>query len=365
MGNKKAQGRLSVRRAATFLAALGVLVMSSGAALMVTATPANATQESKILVCKYVSTPGDSELKGGKNPIEVSLSTLKNVVDDAWLANPTFPKDWVDAQGQAGGGSIAIGFADEDLTIADCPGYEEQQPALDATAAVDVTNPSCANENTPSYEISGSHVTWEIVSKDVSPNGSITVEFSANAQHAFADETTEKTITKDFGPAEEGCGEVSAPITASVTFTEPTCTTATGGYAGTNTDKVKYDVTSGSLAPGADVTVTASAIGDNKLTGETTFSHKFAAVPANCSTVSPPTLVEGTTVVSPPKVHVKTKTHAQAATVTPTLVHAGLASATTQDLRGERGLALMFAGMVMLLAAGGLGLRVRGAAARI
>jgi len=42
MGNNKAQGRISARRVATFLAALGALVMSSGVALMATTTSANA-----------------------------------------------------------------------------------------------------------------------------------------------------------------------------------------------------------------------------------------------------------------------------------------------------------------------------------
>ena len=79
--------------------------------------------------------------------------------------------------------------------------------------------------------------------------------------------------------------------------------------------------------------------------------------------VSPPVdnpQVESEVVVSPPKA--KTP-KAHAATVTPTVVEAGL-SGTTQDLRGEQGLALMVAGMVMLVGAGGLGLRVRSAAAR-
>jgi len=58
MGNKKATKRITARRAATFLAAIGALVMSSGVALMVTSTPANAAPSDKIVVCKYVSTPG-------------------------------------------------------------------------------------------------------------------------------------------------------------------------------------------------------------------------------------------------------------------------------------------------------------------
>jgi hypothetical protein len=34
-------------------------------------------------------------------------------------------------------------------------------------------------------------------------------------------------------------------------------------------------------------------------------------------------------------------------------------------MRGEQGLALVFGGMVMMVAAGGLGLRLRGSASRI
>jgi len=68
-------------------------------------------------------------------------------------------------------------------------------------------------------------------------------------------------------------------------------------------------------------------------------------------------------IVSPPTVNPPKKHHTT--TVTPTVVHAGLAGATVQDMRGEQGLALTFAGMMMLVGAGGLTLRVRGSAARI
>jgi len=82
-----------------------------------------------------------------------------------------------------------------------------------------------------------------------------------------------------------------------------------------------------------------------------------------CNEVSPPKDV----VVSTPTTTTKTKTKAEAETaaVTPTVVHAGLGSLSTKDMRGEQGLALMVSGMVMLAAAGGLGLRLRGAASRI
>ena len=57
--------------------------------------------------------------------------------------------------------------------------------------------------------------------------------------------------------------------------------------------------------------------------------------------------------------------HALGAAFLPMAMHAGLTSVSAQDVRGEQGLALMVAGMMMLVAAGGLGLRIRSAASRI
>lgn len=117
--------------------------------------------------------------------------------------------------------------------------------------------------------------------------------------------------------------------------------------------------------------VAAQAAYDETVTDTAAWTETVNHAAVTCETVSTPTggAVEGTTVVSPPKAHVKAKakthTHVQAATVTPTVVEAGLLSSTTQDLRGEQGLALIGAGMVMLVGAGGLGLRVRRTAARI
>lgn len=380
MGNKNAQGRLSARRVATFLAALGALVMSSGIALMVVATPAHAAADPKIVVCKYVSTPG-GELQGGNNPIEVSLNTLNNVVDSTWLNDPnrTFPKSWNDAQGQ-GGGSTAIGYAGHDLGISDCPGYEDNTPALDATASVDITNPSCDNENTPSYDVSATHATWEVVDSDVSPGGFVTVKFTATVGHAFADESTEKTITEDFGPAADCQVDGPRQLTPQEpSFTDPTCTTdpsvtlpsapvLSRAAAGSLPDSVdvngiRYTAT-GDLVAGGTVEVDATLLDPETTTfGEAVhhWSHTFTT-PTGCTQVSPPTTTtEGQVVVSTPK----TKTTKTKSTVTPTVVEAGLVGTSARDLRGEQGLALMVAGMVMLVAAGGLGLRVRGAAARI
>jgi hypothetical protein len=264
MGNKKTNKRM--RRAATMVAALGMLVMSSGLALMLSATSADAAPADKIVVCKYVSTPG-GELD---HIVVVSESTLPDEFSGS------FPFAWTDAHG-GGGGSIAVRPAAEgeqakDVPLGDCPSGEEE-PDL-ATASVTFTDPSCGNGNVASYATSGDNVT----------------------------------------------------------FDSPTA------------------------AAGAAITVTASATGGAEFSGggtEATFDHTFSAAEVCDSVVEPPT--GG---VNPPK-----KPHTT--TVTPTVVHAGLTGATVEDMRGEQGLALMFAGMLMLVVAGGLGMRLRGDATRI
>lgn len=279
MGNKRASKRMTARRAATFLATLGALVMSSGIALVATATSANAVHneghDPKIVVCKYVSTPGESDLQGGGNPVEPNLSSLKNAFDTddwaAWLENPTFPKAWGDAQGQSGG-SIAIGFAGEGLDITDCPGYEPE--TVLATATVTPVQPSCENDNVASYTTGGANVSFS---------------------------------------------ESAAP------------------------------------APGASITVTATATGDAEFEGGGTtqdFPLVFNAAEADCDRVivDPPGGETPTVIVDPPA--------DKTPTVTPTVVSAGLGEVSS-DLRGEQGLALIFAGMVLMVAAGGLGLRGR------
>lgn len=271
MGNKKANK--GIRRAASFLAVLGVLVMSSGVALMATATSANAAPSPKVVVCKYVGTPGGNL----HHIVIVSENTLQNT---GYVAPP--PASWTEAHGQSTVGSIAIRYANpgehaHDIAKSECPSETVSEPT-EVTAAVDFVDPSCDNGNVA----------------------------AAN------------------------------PVA---------------------TEGVTYETTSGSAAAGGSIEITASAASDDfVLTNEDpVFSHTFPAA-ADCSEVTPP--VVSPPVVSPPKKHHTT-------TVTPTVVHAGLAGATVQDMRGEQGLALMFAGMVMLVAAGGLGLRLRGAASRI
>jgi hypothetical protein len=277
MGNKQAQRRTSARRAATFLAALGALVMSSGAALMVMAAPANAAE--KVTFCHSTGSGSNEwiELTTSVNAFYVG-HVLKQHTSDIYPAVSFVKK----------GQTIDVPAQGDQSVLENNCGAEEPPPPGDTEIAVDIefTDPSCDNNNTASYAVTG--------------------------------DDTDVTV-----------GESAAP------------------------------------APGATITVTATAkdgfVFDG---GQSTYSEEYPFPAAKTCPTS--TQVESQVVVSPPKVKTpkaKTPTKAHAATVTPTLVEAGLAG-TTQDLRGEQGLALMVAGMVMLAAAGGLGLRVRGAAAR-
>ena len=269
MGNKKANKRTSARRAVGFLAAIGMLLMSSGVALMVTSTSANASENPKVVVCKYVSTPGGH--------LDHIVVVSDNTLPDEFNGN--FPFVWTDAQGQSSAGSIAVRYANEgeqakDVPASDCPQSEDE--STPTTAVVSFQDPTCDNENTADYSASGEGIDFAL---------------------------------------------------------------------------------EGTVAPGETVTVTATAQDGFELQGDSSFPHEFPAA-EDCTIVSPPVVPP---VVDPPKVHHTKHT----TTVTPTVVHAGLAGATVEDMRGEQGLALMFAGMLMMVAAGGLGLRLRGVASRI
>jgi hypothetical protein len=267
MGNKLKNKRTSARRAATFLAALGVLVMSSGIALMVTATPANAEPGNKWFVCKFKTTPGSGEvLQSGQNPISVS--------ENAIPISPVVPgASFTDKQGRSF--VLVQDTGQAEPPVSECTSRVQPGAATASVAAVQATCTTAA-----SYTTSGSNVTF----------------------------------TQSAAPA-----------------------------------------------AGTSITVTAHAADGFLIDGAATkdFVLNFAAAPVCTTNVTPPT----TTSVSPPKIkHTK---HVTKATVTPTVVHAGLAGTTVQDVRGEQGLALMVAGMVMLAGAGGLRIRATGRMSRI
>jgi hypothetical protein len=309
MGIKMKNKRTSARRAATFLAAIGVLVLSSGVALMVTATSASAAKN-PVNVCHatgsdsnpyvFIVVDDDSiwstkkhEWRGhgthraDPNKTWKSAGTFEGVHHDAGAPKPDFIGSFTDDDG-------VFHAMDGNITAASC----DDIPATDhptATVDVDFDNPTCDDPSSGSVTVTTSH--------------------------------------------------------ASVVI---------------NPDQASYSI-------GQSVTVTATAAeGAAFEDGATTvFNHTFQASDAPCKTFTPPVpVVVNPPVVNPPK---KPQHHHAAnspavsspSAVTPTVVHAGLASATVQDVRGEQGLALMVAGMVMLVGAGGLRLRASVRAPRI
>jgi hypothetical protein len=282
------------------LGVLGALVMSSGVALMVAATPANAAQSQHVPVgiCHatssdtnpyvFITVDDDSaKFKGhlmhrnSPNKQWKSAGTFEGVDHAAGDPKPDFISDFTDTNG-------VFHKYDGNITSASCDDVGDV--VLPAVADVDFNDPTCASPNSGTVDTTGQHADFAVTPlKDAYSVGDVvTVDATATDEAAF----------------EEGA--------------------------------------------------------------QTHWTHTLVAsdAPSTSTVVNPPT-TPTTTSVSPPKAqvkaHVKTKAKAQVAAVTPTVVHAGLTSVSAQDMRGEQGLALMVAGMIMLVAAGGLGLRVRGA----
>jgi len=270
------------------LGVLGALVVSSGVALMVTATPANANQG--LSVCHPVNGAGET----GNGWVVFGPDHASSHIDESLYPDGHY---WMHTTSD---GRHDV-YASENGT---CPGAPVEQTRCpdDATAH--------AGEVVPEGEDPATYCVAEVTSPETCPD-----DATANAG-------------------------VEIPVGADPNVF---CNAV---------------VSSPEVCPD-DATAHA---GDEIPTGQSPEEFCTATV-----VVSPP---GGTTVVSPPKANTPKahtpKAHTpKAATVTPTVVHAGLAGVSAQDLRGEQGLALMVAGMVMLVAAGGLGLRLRGAASRI
>jgi len=373
MGNKTATKRPALRRLATFTAALGMLTMSSGVALMVTAAPANAAN--KVGICHatssdsnpyvFISVDDDSaKLKGHlkhltePNKTWKSDGTFKGVPHEDGDAKRDLIGSFTDDQG-------VFHLYDGDITEADCNG---EVADLEATADVDFTDPTCLNENEASYEGVGENVTFEITDGAEAPGSFIEVTATADDGSSFEGGGSTQVFTHTFDPALnlEGApcvivnppGEVT-PVApefiepdcdsdAEVVLPEPTVveeepevvipTKASAVVLTADVDGVHYEV-SGDIAPGGTVEVTASAIEPSVLAdgAETFWTYTFAEL-SDCDEVAPPA-------------------------VTPTVVSSGVVP-TAADLRGEQGLALLVAGMILMVVAGGLGVVRPGGAVR-
>jgi hypothetical protein len=101
---------------------LAVSAAVLAAAVLGVAQPAHATYN-KVVVCKWVGTPGDGEvLQTGDNPIVVSVNALEGKGFDG-----TFPFEFEDAQGR----SVAIRYSENPQDkgdISECTSDESPTP---------------------------------------------------------------------------------------------------------------------------------------------------------------------------------------------------------------------------------------------
>lgn len=341
MSSSRTTNTFTLRRFATFLAAIAALVMSSGVAMMVAAGPAHAAVN-KIGVCHATSSD--------TNPYNFILVDDDSTKLEAHLAHKNTPnKTWNNA-GTFEGVQHAAGAAKPDIiganvTAADCDG-DLEVPPTEATADVDFIDPTCANQNLADYEAVGSNVTFEITDGSKTPGSHIEVTATANEGSEFNDESTTMVFKHDYPEAVDleapPCVPAGPQIaTASVDFVDPTCANQNeASFQGTGEDAT-FAVTDGSQTPGSAIEVTATANEGFTFDGESTtkvFTHTFGdAVDLNavpCVDVAGP-------IATPDEV------------ATPTVVHSGL---VTPDSGGNQGLAVLVTGMIMMVLAGGLGL---------
>lgn len=288
MGNKTAK-RPALRRLATFVAALGMLTMSSGVALMSTASAADGPNQEGYWetlpgeICTKTDTGAES---GGYTVPAVadgyvwSKLIIKKGSGNIGIENQVFNNPvvgqvytWIGFQPQQSGGWSHTILCRVPVVV--------EEPDV-ATASISVVQPDCDNENAPDIEFAGTNVVLPFdVDGTVAAGETVTVTATAVEGAEFAGGATTKVFEDVvFEAAEEGCDEVVTPP--------------------------------GEEPPGEE--------------------------PG-----------EETPEVEPPA-------------VTPTVVASGVMP-TGADLRGEQGLALLVAGMILMVLAGGLGL-VRPAATR-
>lgn len=265
--------------------------------------------EHQVVVCKYVGKPGvDERLQTGNNPIVVDANALEN---DGFAG--VFPWEFADAQGQ----SIAIRWAADshDGVISECPA--PRGPIEVTATAPTFHDPTCeagASVDLPTvtgveYAITGT----------VAAGHEVTVKATALTGYVLVG-VTEWEHT--FGLVPENCGTAPTEVTATApSFLDPTCDISAAVHLPTVTG-VTYAVT-GTVAPGEEVTVKATATEGYVLVGASEWKHTFGQVPDNCT--PPPTETTST----PPAETTPTPPATTPATTSATVPTAPLTPPTT------------------------------------
>lgn len=294
MGTNRSRARFTARRFAAVLATIGVLVTSSGVALMVTATPANALaqdhdDDKKVVVCH--ATDSDHNPYTG---IDVSVNA---VVSSGHLDHRNNPTQTWKTDGTWNGIHHNAGDSKRDY-IASYPGHVldgniskswcgNDSVTDPATASVDWVEPTCNNENTASYSTSGTHVTWSVVTGSATPGTYLKLKATAVSPYKLAGNQSYKYFDHTFNE-EQDCTAYDA--SADVQFTEPQCENEnTASYTPTGIN-VTFEITDGSVAPGATVEITATATAGHAFDNESktkVFTHTFDAAEI-CEVVLPP-----------------------------------------------------------------------------
>lgn len=286
MGTTRLRARFTARRFAALLATLGVLVASSGVALMVTATPANAAVI-KVGVCH--ANNSDENANSPYNYLELPLPGAAGhalthrsggVAVKHWDSAGTWNGMWHEAGDER---PDYIEGLDGQFTQSWC----ESVSNAPVTATVDWTEPDCDNQNTATWLGEGDNVTFALTEGSPAPGASVEVTATAADGYHFAGGVKTKKFTHEYdGP--EDCTAYDA--SASVQFIDPQCENEnTADYTPTG-NNVTFEITDGSVAPGASVEITATATEGHAFDDESktkVFTYTFDPVEI-CEIVLPP-----------------------------------------------------------------------------
>lgn len=252
------------------LLSVSILTMSLSHAALATSSP------KKVIVCKYVGTPFESELaQTGQNPISVSI----NALDDGF--NGSFPYFGFKDQQE---NSVAVRYATgptDNGTPEDCP-TPDPEP-VEVTAGVSFTDPTCENEEASLTLDEKEGVSYDI---DGTVGAGETVTVTATAEEGF--ELVGQTVFEHtFGEVPEDCNpEEPIEVEASVDFIDPSCDSVDAVVLTGKTEGVTYTI-EGDVAPGETVVVTAEAEEGFVLVGQSVFEYTFAEAPTDCDTEEP------------------------------------------------------------------------------
>jgi hypothetical protein len=209
--------------------------------------------------------------------ITVTATAEAGVVFSGGDTSKTFSHTYADAPADCG---------DSDVVVT--PGVVFHNPdSQDQTA-------SWAGYVNGAPDSAGDGVTFAVTAGTVAPGHSVTVTATAQAGYVFPGGKTTKSFCHTFN---EAPGSQVVTVTATVQFHNPDSQDQTASWAGfvngapdSAGDGVRFAVTAGAVAPGATVTITATAEAGHAFAGgETTkaFTHTFAQTTGEVATVVP------------------------------------------------------------------------------